>query len=221
MGRDRARYDKDFTFLQPRIPVLAGNYQRYLELIIGACEKLPPKSDTTLYRGLNAERAWISKFQVGNIVPLVAVQSYSEKGKVAMRFAGRGKNPLCVLFMLRTSHTGSRAFDIDKFSPFGKNEDETIVMPGTKVKVVTRRSRCTECLGTIIKKILPRRNCGACRTSKHVCINLQEVSPDQETTVLSAAKEFIPVPELPAAAPKANDQNIVKKAPPVTDDESI
>merc|ERR1712096_480335 len=225
-GRD-ARYDKSFGFLKPRIAVLAGNYQPYLELLIGACEKLPPKSDTTLYRGLNAQKAWVSKFQVGNIVPLVAVQSYSEKGKVAKRFAGRGKNPLCVLFMLSTKETGSRAFDIDKFSPFGKNEDETIVMPGTKVKVVSRRSYCTECLGMIIKKKLPRRNCGACRTSKYVCINLQEVSSDQKTTVVSAAGNgFIQpqpkrsTPVLPVAAPKAN-QNIVRKAPPVTDDESI
>merc|ERR1712096_489907 len=146
---------------------------------------------------------------VGNTVPLVAVQSYSEKGKVAMGFAGRGKNPLYVLFMLSTSHTGSRAFDIDKFSPFGKNEDETIVMPGTKVKVVSRRSRCTECLGRIIKNKLPRRNCGACRTSKYVCINLQEVSSNQAATVISdAGKGFIPPPPkysppvLPAAAPQ-------------------
>jgi len=131
--------DKDFAFLKASIPELAGNYQPYLELFIRACKKAPPKNGKTLYRGLNAQEAWVKKFKEGDEVPLVAVQSYSEKREVAERFAkGIGNFPLKVLFTLKTMDGNSLAFDIDKFSPYGKGEDEAVVMPGTRVKVERR-----------------------------------------------------------------------------------
>jgi len=87
----------------------------------------------------------VSKFQVGETVSLVAVQSYSEKRRVAERFASRNpnkiENRLQVLFIFKAKSEGSRAFDIDRFSKYGKGEDESVVMPGTRVKVV-RRTGC-------------------------------------------------------------------------------
>merc|ERR1711964_182924 len=92
-------------------------------------------------------------------------------------FAGRGNNPLRVVFMLKTNCTESVAVDIDMFSLFGKTEDEAIILPGTEVIVTNRQSRCEECLGMMMKnKKAPHSDCSNCSNTKYECIELYEGS---------------------------------------------
>jgi len=113
-------------------------YFKYLRLLFEAMSALPRRA-TTLWRGLGVDLSSNAEYAVGSTVTWWGVSSCTSEQKVARGFAdscGGGSSFITV--------KASTSCDISAIS-FFSNEKESLLRPGTKLKVESRTKKGSVC----------------------------------------------------------------------------